>query len=190
MFHSLILGRKKFGSQGWSRNYNFNDGDLTICGDIIHNYLSKYDQVPYADLRYLFGQIMYGGHITDNWDRRTNDTYLDVLIKPELMNYAAKPMDLTLMPGFKSPNPEKFNREAYKKYIEEKLPVEQPQMFGLHPNAEIGYLTTQGETIFDQILQIEGGSSSGGGGGAEDKVKDNIVKFLTTLPVNFIMIEL
>jgi dynein heavy chain, axonemal len=28
MFHSLILGRKKFGSQGWSRNYNFNDGDL------------------------------------------------------------------------------------------------------------------------------------------------------------------
>lgn len=32
MFHSLILGRKKFGAQGWSRNYNFNDGDLTICG--------------------------------------------------------------------------------------------------------------------------------------------------------------
>lgn len=32
MFHSLILGRKKFGPQGWSRNYNFNDGDLTICG--------------------------------------------------------------------------------------------------------------------------------------------------------------
>jgi dynein heavy chain len=28
MFHSLILGRKKFGCQGWSRNYNFNDGDL------------------------------------------------------------------------------------------------------------------------------------------------------------------
>jgi dynein heavy chain len=42
MFHSLILGRKKFGSQGWSRNYNFNDGDLTICGDILHNYLAKY----------------------------------------------------------------------------------------------------------------------------------------------------
>jgi len=43
MFHSLILGRKKFGAQGWSRNYNFNDGDLTICGDVLHNYLTKYD---------------------------------------------------------------------------------------------------------------------------------------------------
>lgn len=28
---------------------------------------------------------MYGGHITDFWDRRTNNAYLRVLIKPELM---------------------------------------------------------------------------------------------------------
>jgi len=50
-------------------------------------------------------------------------------------------MQLTLAPGFKSPDPVKFDREAYRKYIEEKLPPEIPQMFGLHPNAEIGYLT-------------------------------------------------
>jgi len=36
-FHSFILARKKFGSQGWSRMYSFNDGDLTICGDILRN---------------------------------------------------------------------------------------------------------------------------------------------------------
>jgi len=47
MFHALILGRRKFGSQGWSKFYSFNDGDLTICGDVLHNYLSKYDAVPY-----------------------------------------------------------------------------------------------------------------------------------------------
>ena len=86
MYHSLILGRRKFGMQGWSRKYNFNDGDLKICGDILHNYLTSYEKVPYADLRYLYGEIMYGGHITDNWDRRTNSTYLDVLIKSEIMN--------------------------------------------------------------------------------------------------------
>lgn len=50
MFHSLILGRIKFGSQGWSKVYNFNDGDLRICGDVLHNYLTKYEKVPYADL--------------------------------------------------------------------------------------------------------------------------------------------
>jgi dynein heavy chain len=84
-FHSFILARKKFGSQGWSRMYSFNDGDLTICGDILRNYLNRYEVVPWDDLRYLFGEIMYGGHITDAWDRRTNNAYLRVLIKPELL---------------------------------------------------------------------------------------------------------
>lgn len=187
MFHSLILGRKKFGCQGWSRNYNFNDGDLKICGDVLHNYLTKYEKVPYDDLRYIYGEIMYGGHITDNWDRRTNNTYLKVLIRPEILNG----MQLTCAPGFKSPDPQKFDREAYRKYIEEKLPPESPQMFGLHPNAEIGYLTTTGETLFEYILSVQGGGSGGGGGKKkEDIVKDLIKKFTETLPPNFSMIDI
>ena len=81
-------------------------------------------------------------------------------------------MQLTCAPGFKSPDPSRFDREQYKKYIEEKLPTEIPQMFGLHPNAEIGYLTQTGEEIFGYILSIEGGGSSGGAG----KKKEDIVK--------------
>lgn len=185
MFHSLILGRRKFGSQGWSRKYNFNDGDLTICGDILHNYLTNYEQVPYADLRYLFGEVMYGGHITDDWDRRTNSTYLEVLIKPAIL----QEMQLTLSVGFKSPKPEKFNREAYVKYVDEKLPVEDPKMFGLHPNAETGYLTSQGETLFFTILSCSGGSG-GGGGGKDAAVKEVLTKFLETLPPPFVMLDL
>lgn len=38
--------------------YSFNDGDLTICGDILTNYLNRYDKIPWDDLRYLFGEIM------------------------------------------------------------------------------------------------------------------------------------
>jgi len=48
---------------------------------------------------------------------------------------------MNLGPHFKSPDPSKFDYEAYRTYIETKLPIESPQMFGLHPNAEIGYLT-------------------------------------------------
>lgn len=42
-FHALIIGRKKFGFLGWSRSYSFNEGDLTICGNVIKNYLDKCD---------------------------------------------------------------------------------------------------------------------------------------------------
>jgi len=40
-------------------------------------------------------------------------------------------------------------------------------MFGLHSNAEIGYLTTMGETLFSTILQCTGGSGGGGGKGKD-----------------------
>lgn len=184
MFHSLICGRRKFGSQGWSKFYSFNDGDLTICGDVLHNYLSKYDVVPYQDLRYIYGEIMYGGHITDDWDRRTNRTYLEVLIKPDIMTQ----MQLTLQPGFKSPDPAKFERQQYVNYIEEKLPPEAPAMFGLHPNAEIGYLTNEGETIFQTILSVSGASSGGGGG--ESGIKKKIADLSKELPDSFNMLEI
>jgi len=187
MFHSLILGRKKFGAQGWSRNYNFNDGDLTICGDVLHNYLANYENVPYNDLKYIFGEIMYGGHITDDLDRRTNRTYLEKLIKPEILQQ----MILTMYyPGFKSPDPMKFDREKYSNHIETALPTEVPQMFGLHPNAEIGYLTNQAETLFSMIQQITGGSGGASGGGAASKLYDTIVFILEKNPEQFVMIDL
>ena len=172
MFHSLVLGRRKFGTQGWSRVYNFNDGDLTICADVLHNYLEKYDVVPYEDLRYLYGEIMYGGHITDGWDRRTCNTYLKVLIRPELMG-----KDFNLGPGFKSPDASKNDYQSYRKYIEEKLPIESPQMFGMHPNAEIGYLTAMSETIFDTIIEVQGGAASGGKKSEEDGVVGRLNEF-------------
>ena len=52
-----MFDRRKFGAIGWSTKYNFNEVDLQICADVLNNFL-------YEDLRYLYGEIMYGGHIT------------------------------------------------------------------------------------------------------------------------------
>ncbi|CAK85772.1 unnamed protein product (macronuclear) [Paramecium tetraurelia] len=135
-FHSLVLGRKKFGAQGWSINYNFNDGDLRICANVLYDYF----------LKYIFGEIIYGGYITDDLDRKISAVYLRDLIKPELLQYG-----FNLGPGFKSPNYSKNQYEQYMEYIEKKLPIESPQMFGLHPNAEISDLTQQCDTLFITI---------------------------------------
>ncbi len=170
-FHSLVIGRKKFGAIGWSRVYNFNEGDLTICADVLNNYLEKYEKVPYEDLRYIFGEIMYGGHITDGWDRRTNSSYLKTLIKPELL------LGSNLAPNFKSPDPSRYDYDAYKKYIDEKLPQESPVLFYLHGNAEISYLTSQGEFLFDSIFNVQGGSIVSAGGKKKDDLQENIKSF-------------
>lgn len=80
-FHACLVGRHKFGSQGWSRSYGFNFGDLTISANVIRNYLIANDEVPWKDVRYIISEVMYGGHITDAWDRRVDIAYLNELMK-------------------------------------------------------------------------------------------------------------
>ena len=47
-------------------------------------------QVPWEDLRYLFGEIMYGGHITDDWDRKLCCAYLEEFMNPSLVRHFLK----------------------------------------------------------------------------------------------------
>ena len=84
-FHAVVAERRKFGTQGWNRGYPFNTGDLTISVNVLFNYLEANSKVPWEDLRYLFGEIMYGGHITDDWDRRLCRTYLEEYMVAELV---------------------------------------------------------------------------------------------------------
>lgn len=183
-FHSIVLGRRRFGQQGWSRKYSFNTGDLTICANVLQAYLEANPVVPWDDLRYIFGEIMYGGHITDAWDRRTCNSYLSVLVNDQLFN------GLELGPGFRSPDPSSLDYEGYLTYVEDKLPQDSPTMFGLHPNAEIGYLTNWTASIFETILSLGGGGGSGGSAGGTSAVKESMDYFLKTLPDNFSMITI
>lgn len=183
LYHSLIVGRRRFGQQGWSRGYSFNTGDLTVCGNVLMEYLNANAEVPWDDLKYIFGEIMYGGHITDPWDRRTNNTYLKVLLQPGIFEGG------NLVPGFPSPNPATTNHAGYLSYIDAKLPVETPQLFGMHPNAEIGYLNDQQERVFSTIVSIEAGGSSGGGA-STSSVNTKIEELLAELPENFDMITI
>lgn len=85
-FHAVVAERRKFGPQGWNKIYPFNVGDLNISVFVLFNYLEANSKVPWEDLRYLFGEIMYGGHITDDWDRRLCNTYLEELLQPDLVS--------------------------------------------------------------------------------------------------------
>jgi dynein heavy chain len=63
---SKIYGLNVFLFQGWNKAYPFNTGDLIISMNVLFNYLEANSRIPWEDLRYLFGEIMYGGHITGN----------------------------------------------------------------------------------------------------------------------------
>ena len=180
-FHSVMLGRAKFGAQGWSRKYGFNTGDLTICADVLGNYLRNTAETPWQDLRYIFGEIMYGGHITDNWDRRTNTSYLLSAVVPGLFT------GMELCPGYPAITDGTY--EEYRIYLEEKLPAESPILFGLHPNAEISFLNAQGAVLTGVIQELGGGGGAAAGSGT-DKVREQMDKFLDLTPPSFHMVDI
>ncbi len=70
--------------------------------------------------------------------------------------------ELFLAPGFASPP--NLDYKGYHTYISESLPPETPYLYGLHPNAEIGFLTTTSENLFRTVLEMQPRDASGGGG--------------------------
>jgi dynein heavy chain len=152
---------------------------------VLESYITKDSKVvPWQDLRYIFGEIMYGGHITDAWDRRTNNTYLSVYLKPDIMK------GCELGPGFPVPDVGAATFDSIMDYFNTSLPKESPPMFGLHPNAEIGYLTAFQDDIFKAIISLGGGSSGGGGGGGASGVRATLNDLLERLPENFSMFDI
>ncbi|XP_069339031.1 dynein axonemal heavy chain 17 [Eulemur rufifrons] len=185
-FHAVVAERRKFGAQGWNRSYPFNNGDLTISINVLYNYLEANPKVPWDDLRYLFGEIMYGGHITDDWDRRLCRTYLAEYIRAEMLEG-----EVLLAPGFQIPP--NLDYKGYHEYIDENLPPESPYLYGLHPNAEIGFLTVTSEKLFRTVLEMqpkETDSGAGTGVSREEKVKAVLDEILEKIPETFNMAEI
>uniref|UniRef100_A0A8B9NMP8 Dynein axonemal heavy chain 17 n=1 Tax=Accipiter nisus TaxID=211598 RepID=A0A8B9NMP8_9AVES len=184
-FHAVVAERRKFGTQGWNRSYPFNNGDLTISINVLYNYLEANPKVPWDDLRYLFGEIMYGGHITDDWDRRLCRTYLSEYIRAEMLEG-----EVYLAPGFLIPP--SLDYKGYHEYIDDNLPPESPYLYGLHPNAEIGFLTVTSDRLFRTVLEMQPKESDAGGGSGvsrEEKVKSVLDEIIEKLPEPFNMVE-
>ncbi|XP_054427204.1 dynein axonemal heavy chain 9 isoform X2 [Pteronotus mesoamericanus] len=185
-FHAVVAERRKFGPQGWNRPYPFSTGDLTISVNVLYNFLEANAKVPYDDLRYLFGEIMYGGHITDSWDRRLCRTYLEEFIQPDMLEG-----ELFLAPGFLLPG--NMDCNGYHEYVDAELPPESPYLYGLHPNAEIGFLTQTSEKLFRTVLELQPrDSQAGDGAGAarEEKVRALLEEILERVTDEFNLPEL
>lgn len=79
--------------------------------------------------------------------------------------------ELNLAPGF--PIPSNSDYKGYHSYIDDVLPPESPYLYGLHPNAEIGFLTATSDNLFKTVLEMQprdAGGGEGGGGTREEKV--------------------
>jgi len=165
-FHSLMVERKKFGPLGYNMKYPFSSGDLRDSASVLYNYLegSTSVKIPWEDLRYIFGAIMYGGHIVDDRDRNVCEKYLNYFMQDELLDEKEMVPYADGKLSWKSPGP-----GAHEKYLEhiESMPPESPLFFGMHPNAEIRYRMAQCDNIFALLNVLQPKKSTGGNAESE-----------------------
>ncbi|XP_058137242.1 dynein axonemal heavy chain 10 [Dasypus novemcinctus] len=167
-FHAVVQERRKFGKIGWNVYYDFNESDFQVCMEILNTYLTKAFQqndprIPWASLKYLIGEVMYGGRAIDSFDRRILTIYMDEYLGDFIFDtfqpfhfFRNKDVDYKIPPG-----------DVKEKFVEaiEALPLSNtPEVFGLHSNAEIGYYTQAARAMWDHLLELQpqtGESSTG-----------------------------
>ncbi len=178
-FHAAALERRAYGvgnaagarsGLGWNMGYPFSPGDLRCCAALAAAALDSAPggRVPWEDLRYMVGEIMYGGHVVEAWDRRLVAAYLETLLCPALLGGGPGGGPGELCPGFAPPPPGASWAEAAA-HIEARAPPDGAPSLGLHPNAELGVAVRGAAALCDALAALQPRDGAGGGdaGGEE-----------------------
>ena len=177
-FHAILQERRKFGALGFNKKYEFNDSDLETSMTILKMFLKEIKtslEIPWDALRYVIGQINYGGRVTDDWDRRCLMTILNsyytklILNKDEFSFIGVGDGDNNNLYKF---NDGKYN--YYKRYIENLPYQDDPIVFGMHENANITYQTQETNLMIDTVLSIQPRNIDGDNGDNDNKQKQQL----------------
>ena len=141
--------------------YDFNQSDFMVSKRLLSMYLnkgSKEDVIPWASLKYLIGEAMYGGRVTDDYDRRLMMTYLNEYMGDFIFDSNQKFFFSRI--GYDFEIPSNISYDAYLKHIDTIPNVYSPEVIGLHSNAEIDYLTQASLLLWTNLLVLQKSSGS------------------------------
>jgi dynein heavy chain len=182
-FHAMVQERRQFGPLGWNIPYEFNESDLSICKSQLERFLDQYEVIPYEVLNILTSYINYGGRVTDDKDLRTIDIILRKYFRPEILedNYQFSKSGLY----YSCPCNEDTPLESYNAYIDQ-LPINpDPEVFGMHDNANITCNMNDTYALFDTVLSLQPRASSGGGVTREEQITELAQSIFADVPEEF-----
>eukprot|EP00764_Aduncisulcus_paluster_P010376 gnl/Carplike_NY0171/3595_a4857_244.p1 GENE.gnl/Carplike_NY0171/3595_a4857_244~~gnl/Carplike_NY0171/3595_a4857_244.p1 ORF type:complete len:513 (-),score=115.60 gnl/Carplike_NY0171/3595_a4857_244:272-1810(-) len=186
-FHASLQERRKFGPLGFNVRYDWNQSDLSVSISVLQLLLGQFDKTPFDALRYLTGEIGYGGRVTDFLDQRCVMALLrrcyDQKAFKSGFSYIASGTDGVDRSVY-SPPPSSWNINDLRKHISDNFPdTEPPCVFGLHGNANITLRQNTTSNFVSTLLSLYPGvKRMGKGGGAGFSLVASVKQFQGRIP--------
>ncbi|KAM9822155.1 dynein axonemal heavy chain 10-like isoform 2-T2 [Syngnathus typhle] len=172
-FHAVVQERRKYGKIGWNVPYDFSESDFLVCLEILNTYLTKAhnqkeSNIPWGSIKYLVGEVMYGGRVIDSFDRRILNVYMDEYFGDFLF------YDFCRFHFFKNNEvdykiPPNGPEDVYVDEIESLPLANTPEVMGLHSNAEIGYYTQSAKDMWLHLIDLQPQTGESGGSISRDE---------------------
>ena len=118
---------------------------------------------------------MYGGRVSDAFDRRILNTYLEEYLGDFLFD-TFQPFHFFMNEQVDYIVPIEGHRSVYVDTIETLPLVQTPEVFGLHPNADISYYTNATKQIWRDLVDLQPRTGGSAGGITREEFIGNVAK--------------
>ncbi|XP_039091728.1 dynein heavy chain 14, axonemal [Hyaena hyaena] len=155
-FNALINERKNYGLLGWNAAYKFSSSDLEVAMKVLESALNTQSSVSWQKLRYLIGEVTYGGRVTDTWDRQCLNALLYKFCNPEVLRE-----DVSFCSDeIRQPVPKSASLRDYVRLVQSLPDDDTPELLGLHPEAVRSSREAEGQRLVDSLLALQPGAAA------------------------------